>query len=49
MKKSKIMGNKIAISEKITPLAAKRLRRKSPLQTTSVIKAKEEAMSAILK
>ena len=43
------MGDKIPISENKTPLALKRLSKKSPLHTTSAIKAKEEEISAVLK
>lgn len=49
IKRRSTIGNKIAISAKTTPFAARRLKRKSPLQTIKVTKAKEEAIKAILK
>lgn len=39
----------MATSESNTPLIAKRLNKKSPLQTNNVKKAKEEAANTVLK
>ena len=44
-----MIGKTIATSGNTTPLLAKRLSKKSPLQTKSVIKANDEATNAPLK